>query len=191
MGMGFCQPPDEFPVAGREQLLLVRGARGQFQDFAQRPDLLAGARARQAQFHRQPAARGLLRVGLRMADRPHKGPRRVEVRRGLREKPGLQVADQLLLPRRLLEALEPVAVGVDTQFRGHRPPRAQKQERQLLQALRPLHRQQARPPVGVGEILARQAELFEVILEQEPRPLRIRAAGEDPQQFLPFGDHRA
>ena len=51
------EPDDELPVARREQFLLVRRTRRQLDDLRDRPALLAGARAKQIEPHRQRVQR--------------------------------------------------------------------------------------------------------------------------------------
>ena len=50
--------------------------------------------------------------------------------------------------------------------------------------------QQPRPPVRVGKILAREREFFEIILQQQPRALRIGAGRETAQDVLALVDGR-
>ena len=118
------QPLDELPIAGREQLLFVPRASRQLDDLAQGLDLLTGARAVQVKLHGQTMAPRVFLVGLRLADRPQKGARPIEVRRLGGEEPRLQLPDMLLFPSRLLHLGEPVEVGVGAQLGRHRPPGA-------------------------------------------------------------------
>ena len=182
------QPLDELPIAGRKQLLLVRRPRRQLDDLTQCPRLLARARALQVELNGQAVARRLLLVGLRLANRPQESARRIEVRRLGREEPRLQLPDKLLLLCCLLHLGEAVEVGVGAQLRRQRAPRPQKQESDLLQPPLALRRQQPRPPIRAGKVLARERELLEIVLKHQPRPLRIRARGEAPQQLFPLGD---
>ena len=68
-----------------------------------------------------------------------------------------------------------VEAGVRLQFRRHGTLGAQEQERQFLQARLALGVQQARPPVRIGKIPARKRKFFEIILQHQPRALRIGA----------------
>ena len=187
-GVRFRQPLNEFPIAGRKEFLFVRRARRQLDDLSQLLHLLARARAQQVQLDSHAVARRLFLIGLWPANRPQERARRIEVRGFGREEPRLQLADKLLLLRGVLHLGEPVEVGVSAQLRRQRPLRPQKKERHLLQPPPALRRQQPRPPIRAWKILARERELLEVVLQQQPRPLGIRASGEAPQQLLPLSD---
>ena len=88
----------------------------------------------------------------------------------------------------LLGAGEPVGAGVRLQFRRHGTLGAQKQKRQFFQPRLAGGGEHLRPPVGRGEIAARERELLKIILQRQPRALRIRARGERAQDFLAPAD---
>ena len=188
MAVRVGKPLDEFPVGGRKQLLLVRGADDEVNHLAQRARLFARARARQKKLHGQAVARRLFLVRLHAADDAQRGARRVEQRQRGRREPVFQFLDKLLFLLGLLGLGKTVEAGVRLQFRRHGTLGAQKQKRQFLQARLALGVQQARPPVRVGKIPARERELFEIILEQQPRALRIGAGRETVQNVLALGD---
>ncbi len=79
-------------------------------------------------------------------------------------------------------------VRVRLQFRRQEPIGPQKENRRFLEAFFPLRPHQPRPPVRRGKIFARKLQLLEIILEQQPRPLRIDALGENVEQFGALGD---
>jgi len=82
--MGVSQPLDEFPVVRRKQFLLVRGADDEVDQFAQRADLLARARAREQKLDGEAMARGIFGIGLGFAQDTERGARRVEQWHGRR-----------------------------------------------------------------------------------------------------------
>ncbi len=185
--IGLGDPLDELPVGGRKQFLLVRGADDEVNEFAQRARLLAGARTRQQELHGQPVMRRFI-IRLRLADDAERGARRVEQGQGGRRKPVLQFLHELLF---LLDFLGPgkaVEAGVRLQFRRDGAFGAEEKKRELFQARLAGRVQQARPPVRVGEILAREQQLLEIILQQQPRALRIRAGREAAQHLLALVD---
>src|SRR5690349_6193604 len=97
---------------------------------------------------RQPVARRLLAVRLRLTDYAQGSARRIQVRRFLREKPALQLIDQLLFARGLLDLEETFVIAVTAQLARQRAPGAQEKEGDLFQAFLALGGQQARPPIG-------------------------------------------
>ena len=183
-------PLDEFPVGRRKQLLLMGGADDEVNHFAERARLLAGARARQKELHGQAITRRLLLVRLQAADDAQDGARRVEQRHGGRRQPVFQFLHELLFLFGLLGLGKTVEAGVRLQFGRHGALGPQKQKGEFFQARLALGIQQTRPPVRVGKILARKREFFEIILQQQPRTLRIRAGGEAAQDVLALVDGR-
>ena len=181
-------PLDEFPVGGRKQFLLVRGADDEVNHVVQRARFFAGARARQEKLHREPVARRLLLVRLQAADDAERGARRVEQRQRGRREPVFQLLDQLAFLLGLLGPGKTVEARMRLEFRRHGTFGAQKKKCQLLQPRLALRRQQPRPPVRVGKIPARERELLKIILQRQPRALRIGTGRENPQNILALVD---
>ena len=96
--------------------------------------------------------------------------------------------DQALFLLGLLGAGEAFRAGVGLQFRRHGTFGAQKQKRQFLQPGPALRGEHFGPPVGGGEIAAREREFLEIILERQPGALRVRAGGEDFQELVALVD---
>lgn len=174
-------PLDEFPIGGRKQFLFVRGADNQVHHLAERARLFAGARARQQKPHRQPVMQRFVFAGLHATNDPERGARRVQQRHRGRSKPLFQFPHQFRLLLGLLGLGKTVGTRVGRKLRRHGTLRAQEKKGQLFKPRLAGHLQQARPPVRIGKILPRQQQFFEIILEQEPRALRIRTVGKTPQ----------
>jgi hypothetical protein len=138
--------------------------------------------------HGEAVARRLLVVRLHAADDAQRGARRVEQRQRGRRQPVFQFLDEAHFLLGLLGPGKTVGAGVHLQFGRHGTFGAQKQKRQFLQARLALGVQQARPPVGVGKIAARERQLFKIILERQPRALRIGARRENFQDVLAPAD---
>ena len=164
-------PLDELPVGGREKFLLVRGADDEVNQVAQRTRLFAGARAQQEKLHGEAVTRRFLLVRLRTADDAERGARRFEQRQGGRRQPVFEFPDEVLFLLGLLGPGKTVGAGVRLQFRRHGPLGAEKKKREFLQARLALRVQQARPPVRVRKIAARERQFFKIILQQQPRAL--------------------
>ena len=113
------KPLDEFPVGGRKQFLLVRGADDEVNQIPQRARLFAGARTQQQKLHGQTVARRLLLVRLHPADDAERGARRVEQRQRGRRQPVFEFLDEALFLLGLLGPGETVEAGVRLQFRRH------------------------------------------------------------------------
>ena len=107
------QPLDEFPIVRRKKLLLMRGARGQFDHVLQRPKLLTSARTHQVKLHSEPETRGgIFSIRLRLANDAQRGARRIEVHRFRREQPMFQFANQLLFLLGFFHLRESVQIGM-------------------------------------------------------------------------------
>ena len=166
----------------------MRGADDQVNQLPQRARLFAGARAQQKKLHGQAVTRRLLVVRLHAANDAQRGARRVEQRQGGRRQPVFEFLDEILFLLGLLGPGKTVGAGMHLQFGRHGTFGAEKQKREFLQARLALGVQQARPPVRVGEIAARERQFFKIILERQPRALRIGARRERFQQLLAPAD---
>jgi len=184
--MRLGNPLNEVPIRRGEKLLLVRRAGRQFHQLPHGLLLLAGARPQQQKLNRQPVPVRLRLVRPHFADHPQGGPRHIQVGRARREDPGLEFLDHLLLARRLFDLREARQVPIRRQFARQGPLRPQEQEGHLLQPGPSLRRQQPRPPVRRRKILPRKGQFFEVILQQQPGPLRVGATGKGLQQLRPL-----
>ena len=184
------KPLDELPVGGRKQFLLVRGADDEVNQLPQRARLFAGARAQQKKLHGQAVTRRLLVVRLHAADDAQRGARGVEQRQGGRREPVFEFLDEVLFLLGFLGLGKTVGAGMRLQFGRHGTFGAEKQKREFLQPRLALGIQQPRPPVRVGKIAARERQFFKIILEQQPRALRIRARRKTVQDVLAPADGR-
>ena len=119
---------------------------------------------------------------------PQTRARRVQVRVRWWQQPAFQLLNKFLFLLGLCDFSKAFEIGVRQQFSGQRTIRAQEEQGGLLQPLLAPGPHQARPPVLAGEILAREGEPLEVILQQQPGPLWIGAVGEVLQPFSAFGD---
>src|SRR5205814_9114907 len=72
------QPLDELPAFIRKKLLLVRGARGQLDDFTERSALFAGAGAIDDKLNEQAAQIGLVGQRAHFAPTRPRGGRRIQ-----------------------------------------------------------------------------------------------------------------
>ena len=175
--------------AGGNKFLLVRGADDEVNQVVQRARLFAGARARAGEIARRAGS----------ATAPPR-PAAVwqttrSVARGVSSSGSAGGESQfssswtsLLFLLGLLGPGKAVGAGVRLQFRRHGTFGAQKQKRQFLQPRLALRVQQARPPVRVGKIAARERQLFKIILQRQPRALRIGAGRETFQNVLALVD---
>ncbi len=163
--VGFGEPLDEFPIRRRKKLLLMGGARRQFDQFPKRPELFPGARARETKLNREAVLRGLFAVRLGPANDAQRRARRIQMRRLGGKQPVLQFPHELFLLIGFLDLRKAHQVCVWGQLGRQRPLGAQKQEGEFLEAIAATGRQHARPPVIRGEILAREREPFKIILE--------------------------
>ena len=166
----------------------MRGAGGQLDDFGEGFVFFAGSGTEQMKLDREAMARGLIGVGLRAANDPQNRPGRIEMRGRGRKKPLLELRHQPLLLLRFLDFREMIQIGVGQQFRRQRTVRAQKEKGQLFQAGFAEGTHQARPPIFAGKIFARERKFLEIILEQKPRALGIRAIRELGEDFRALGD---
>ena len=66
--------------------------------------------------------------------------------------------------------------------------KTKEQESEFFKAGAVVRGQQAGPPVRGGKIFAREGKFFEIIFQQQPRTLRVRAGGEAAQKLLSLGD---
>jgi len=114
--------------------------------------------------------------------------RRIEMQRRRRREPVFQLFHQPLFLLGLLSAGEPVQARVRLEFRRHGTLGAQEKKRQFLQPRLAGDGEHPGPPVGRGKIAARERELLEIILQRQPRPLRVGAGGKEAEDFLPFAD---
>ena len=119
--------------------------------------------------------RGMVGSGLRVAQDSQGGARRVQMTGRRRKQPVLQFLKHILFALGLLDLRKAASTGVREQFGRQWAAGAQEEQRQFLQARLALRRNQTRPPVLAIEIFARKGQLFKVILQQQPRALRIRA----------------
>ena len=186
--MRVVNPLDEFPILRREQFLLMRGADHEVHKIVQRPGFFTRARAQQEELQGQLIARRLGGVRLRRADHAQGGAGRIEVQRGGRREPMFQFLDELRFLFGFLRAGETVQAGVRLQFRGHGSFGAQKQKGQFFQPRFALGGEHFGPPIGRGKIAARERKFFKIILQRQPRPLRIRAGRKSAQNLLALGD---
>ena len=186
VGMGLGQPLNEFPVGEGKQFLLVGGAGGEIDNFRQRLELFAGAVARDIKIKRQAMQRRILGNRRGLADHAHGSPRRVQMGRGGRKKPVLKLLDKGALFLVVLDFGKAAQVGMGLQLGGQRPIGAQEKDGRLFQSFFALGRDDFGPPILAGKILAREGELLEIVLQQEPGALRIAAFGEDIEKFGAF-----
>ena len=119
MAVRVGEPLDEFPVGGRKQFLLVRGANDEVNQLPQRARLFAGARAQQKKLHGQTVTRRLFVVRLHAANDAQRGARRVEQRQGGRRQPVFEFLDEILLLLGLLGPGKTVGAGMHLQFGRH------------------------------------------------------------------------
>ncbi len=182
MAVALHDPLDELPVERGKQLLLVRGAGVEVNQVSQRFLLLTSARTKQVEFDGELVQRRVLHQRLRLADDPQAGARGVEMDGGGREEPVLQLLHQLALLLRLLDLGEARVIGELLQLLRQRASGAEEQDGQFLEPGTALGVHHARPPFVRAKVLAREVQLLEVILEQQPGALRVRAGGEEVEQ---------
>ena len=183
------QPLDELPVFRREKFLFVGGARGQLDDLAHAPALLAGPRAEQRQFDSESAQTGLIVHRVQVALYAQSGAGRVKVHRRRGQEPAFQLFDQSLFLLGLLDLGESFEVGVGVQLDRKRTLGAHEQQSGLLQPRRALGGHQPRPPVFAREVLSRERQALEIVFQEKPRALGVGAVGKGLQEFGAFG-HR-
>src|SRR5882672_4874512 len=111
----------------------------------------------------------MLGVRLGAAKYPQGRARGIQMHGRRWKEPALQLLDELLLLLRLLDLGEVIEIGVGQKLSGQGAMDAQKQEGELLEARLAFFRQQTRPPILAGEVLAGEREFFEIILQQQPR----------------------
>ena len=182
-GVNRFQPFDARPIPRRKQLLLLRRARGQIDQVGHGPQLLARARPKHQELQTEVVQPRLVFPGECPGEDAQMRARGIEVVWGGRQQPVFDRLDAILLALHLFELGQAGQVRVGGHFGRQRPAGAQEQQRGFLNAGATLRGQQPRPPVGAGKILARERELAEVILEQQPGALRIGAVGEHLQQL--------
>ena len=182
------QPLDELPVFRRKELLFVSRPRRQFDDFAQRFVLFAGARTRQGKLDPESMQVELAFERSDLTLDPQTRAWRVQVRVRWWQQPVFQLLNKFLFLLGLCDFSKAFEIGVRQQFSGQRTIRAQEEQGGLLQPRLAPGPHQARPPVLAGKILAREREPLEVILQQQPGPLWIGAVGKVLQPFSAFGD---
>ena len=188
VAVGVGQPLNHFPVLRREELLLVSSAGGQLDDLGHGTNLFPGARAEEIDPDLESVERGMIRRGLDGAEETERGARSVEMHRGGREQPVFQFIELLLLLLGLLQFGKARDVGVRDQFRRKRTRGAEEEDGDFFEARFSGGGHQPRPPVLSAKVFSRQCELLEIILQQQPRALGVRAGGEDAQDFLALGD---
>jgi hypothetical protein len=104
------------------------------------------------------------------------------------KEPVLEMMNELLLLGSLFNLSETFEVGVSGKLRRDRAFATEEEEREFLEPGFAVGGQKTRPPIGVGEIFARERQFLEIIFEQQPCALRVGAGGEDSEEFLALGD---
>ena len=105
-----------------------------------------------------------------------------------REEPVFQFHDEQLLLLGFLHGGKTHGIRLRLKLGRQRTLCTKEKERDFFKAIFPARVDQARPPVVAGKIFAREGKFFEIILEQEPRTLLVRAGGEAAQKLLSLGD---
>jgi hypothetical protein len=124
MPVSLGEPLNEFPIVAGKQFLLVRRTRRQLHNFAERFDLLAGARTENMKLNCQAVEAGIPQRR-RAAQNTQRSARRIKVRRLGRVEPAFEVAHQALLLLSLFDFRKAIEVGVGQKFGGQRPLGAQ------------------------------------------------------------------
>src|SRR4051794_14366019 len=94
--------------------------------------------------------------------------------------------DDLLLLRGLFDLGKAVEACIRRKLGRHRALCTKKKECQLFKARLTLGGKDARPPIGIGEILAGESMFLEIIFEEQPGALGIGAGGEAVEEFFAF-----
>ena len=134
----------------------MRGSGRDFDEIADGPMALAGARAKQVKVDFERKEFGVLLRGHDFAEHVQFGAGAIQMRRCRREHPVLQFRQDLLLLFGLLDFREPVEVRVAHQFRRQRAIRTQEKNGQFFQPFFALRRHNACPPVLGCEIFPRE-----------------------------------
>ena len=168
----------------------MRGPGGQIHNFGYLPGLLARSISRDVEDHFQSMQEGKPSDHFGFASHANGGAGNIQLGGRGGEEPMLQLLHQALVFLGLFDFREASWVGVGLQFRRHRPVETHEKDGCFLETFLPPGRDQALPPFLGTEILAGERKLLEIILQQQPRSLRIVAIGENLQDFGPFGHSR-
>ena len=127
------------------------------------------------------------RVLHQAAHNAQRGTRRIQVRRRRGKHPFLQPLEQLVILLCLLHLREARKVGVRHQLVRDGAARLHEYQREVLEPRVPLCLRHAGPPVVLAEVLAGKVQLVEIILQQQPRSLRVVAGGKNLEQLGALG----
>jgi len=189
-GVKVGDPLNAFPIRSGEELLFMRGACAEIEQFRNAALLFAGAGAIHIELHLEEVQRAAFADGFRCADNTERGAGCIEVQLLRGKHPFLELRDEFFLLLGGFDFGEAFEICVWEEFARQGAVVLEKKERGFFEAGFAGDGEHARPPGGAGEIFAGERELLEVIFEQKESALRVGTVGENVQEVGALGDGR-